>query len=84
MEIFNEGKMSPKKKLYKCIRKSKEYKFLISDFWKKAFEGGSKDERGRRTNKKASISDRDALEVKRKRVIGHVSLFEFCKTSFCR
>jgi hypothetical protein len=64
MEIINEKKTSPKKELYKCIRKSKKYRFSISDLWKKDFKSGSKNEKGRRNNKKAPIGGRNALEVK--------------------
>jgi hypothetical protein len=63
MEIINEKKTSPKK-LYKCIKKSKQYGFSISDLRKKASESGSKNEIKRRNNKKASIHDRDAFEIK--------------------
>jgi hypothetical protein len=50
----------------------------------KDFKSGSKDERGRRNDKKAPIGDRDAFEMKGGRVMGYVSLLDFCKTPFCR
>jgi hypothetical protein len=50
--------------LYKCSRKSKEYEFSILNLRKKASESGSKDEIGRKNDKKAPISDRDAFEIK--------------------
>jgi hypothetical protein len=84
MEIINEKGNKPEKELYKCIRKSKDYGFSMLDFRKKNSESGSKNEKGRRNDKEASIGDRNALEVKGGRVIKHVSLLDFCKTSFCR
>jgi hypothetical protein len=81
---LTKKKTSSKKELYKCIRKSKNNGFSISDLRKKNSENGSKDEKGRRNNKKAPIGDRNALEVKKGRVIEHVSLLDFCKTPFCR
>jgi hypothetical protein len=53
-------------------------------FSEKDSKSGSKDERERRNDKEAPIGDRDAFEVKRGRVMGHVSLFDLCKTPFCR
>jgi hypothetical protein len=84
MEIINKRGNKPEKGLYKCIRKSKDCGFSILNLRKKDFESGSKNERGRRNNKKAPIGDRDALEVKGGRVMGHVSLLDLCKTPFCR
>jgi hypothetical protein len=84
MEIINKRETSPKKELYKCIRKSKEYGSSISDIRKKDSKSGSKDEKERRNDKKAPIGDRDALEMKKGRVMEHVSLLDLCKTSFCR
>jgi hypothetical protein len=56
---------SPKKELYKCIRKSKGCGFSILDLRKKNSKSGSKNEKGRRNDKKAPIGGRNALEVKR-------------------
>jgi hypothetical protein len=53
-------------------------------FSEKDSKSGSKNEKGRRNDKKAPIGDRNALEMKGGRVMGHVSLLDFCKTPFCR
>jgi hypothetical protein len=84
MEIINEKENKPEKGLCKCIRKSKDYGSLILNLRKKNSESGSKDEKRKRNDKKAPIGDRDAFEVKRGRVIKHVSLLDLCKTPFCR
>jgi hypothetical protein len=84
MEIINEKENKPEKRLYKYIKKSKNYESSISNLRKKNSESGSKNEKGRRNNKKAPIGDRDALEMKEERVMEHVSLLDLYKTSFCK
>jgi hypothetical protein len=84
IEIINEKGNKPEKGLYKCIRKSKDYGSSISDLRKKDSENGSKDEKERRNDKEAPIGDRNAFEMKKGRVMEHVSLLDFCKTPFCR
>jgi hypothetical protein len=64
-------------------KKQKMWIFGIRSLEKDS-KSGSKDEKGRRNNKKAPIGDRDALEVKGGRVMEHVSLLDLCKTPFCR